>query len=142
MNSGMIWPGPGSDEYETPPWLFKALDTEFGFDWDAAARPENAKCSNWTGDVEAVRPPAGARVFCNPPYSKIDLFVSIALDHVLGVWVLLVPNRTGTAWFQRLSESGRPEFRFLRKRVCFYLDGKECTAPRFDSIVAIIRGKQ
>ena len=32
-------------EWETPQWLFEALDAEFGFTLDSCSTPENAKYS-------------------------------------------------------------------------------------------------
>lgn len=131
-------PGPSNDEYETPEWLFKALDTEFGFTLDGAATKENAKLPHWRGEgmIPGWR---GERVFCNPPYSSIVQFVDSAFTAELAVLVL--PNRTDTAWFQRLANNPRVELRFFRKRVRFWLNGKETDAPRFGTILAIIRPK-
>ena len=36
-----------SDEWETPPALFAALDSEFHFTTDVAAIPDNAKCAHF-----------------------------------------------------------------------------------------------
>jgi phage N-6-adenine-methyltransferase len=138
MNEGMNAAGPSNDEYETPEWLFKALDTEFGFTFDAAATRKNAKCGLFSSDINETTIPPGERVYCNPPYSKIDTFVNIALfgPHL---WVMLLPSRTDTGWFRRLNESPRVTLRFLRKRVRFCLNGKEADSPRFGSIIAIVR---
>ena len=150
MNDGMNVQGPGNDDYETPLWLFKALDTEFGFTFDAAANGANHLCDQWTEDIASALANnhlRGHRVFCNPPYTLIDLFVSAA--QISGTfWVLLLPARTGTAWFQALRETSEVEIRFLRKRIQFLLDGKfplgkdgKPQGPRFDSILAITRPK-
>lgn len=130
--------GPSNDEYETPPWLFKALDTEFGFTFDGAASEANALIPHYATVESELLDWSGERVFVNPPYSNIDLFVRRAL-YMDGFAVLLLPSRTGTEWFQRLKESPRVELRFLRKRIRFYLNGKEEASPRFDSIIAIVR---
>ena len=137
--------GPSNDEYETPLWLFKALDTEFGFTFDAAANEKNHLCDRWTDDLLGRKPDPGSRVFCNPPYSKIDMFVDFAL-HRNELWVLLLPSRTGNDWFRKLTESPKVQIRFLRKRIQFLIDGKpplgkdgKPQGPRFDSLIAIVK---
>lgn len=164
MNSGMMVHGPSNDHYETPPCLFTALDTEFGFGFDAAAREEAIEVehnggpllltgSNWlckqrTSNIEvgikAIRA-SGERVWCNPPYSKIDLFVTLALQSP-NLWCFLLPSRTGTDWYHRLLWSERVIIRPMRKRIQFLLNGQpplgkdgKPQGPRFDSLVAIVR---
>lgn len=145
MNDGLNKAGPGCDDYETPPWLFKALDSEFGLTCDAAASRDNALCASWTGDIDgwmANLTPDDPRwrYFCNPPYSDIYKFVR----HALGggeLWVKLLPVRTDTDWFHMLVESGRCEFRYFRKRIRFYLGSKPTDSPRFASMVVIVRPK-
>ena len=143
MNSGMNVQGPGNDEFETPPWLVKALDTEFGFTFDAAAQENNKLFEKWSNNVEvsfAAGEFLGERVFCNPPYSIIDIFIKPALESQAAVWVFLVPSRTGTGWFQKLwDHRDRIEFRFLRKRIAFCINGEAAGSPRFDSVIAIVR---
>ncbi len=63
--------GHGRIEYNTPQWLFDALNVEFGFTVDAAAAKGNAKCKryysaeddglakDWTDEVVWVNPPYG-----------------------------------------------------------------------------------
>lgn len=142
MNEGMNVKGPSNDEYQTPAWLFRALDSEFGFTLDGAANETNHLCPKWTDNIDndnGLARLAHERVFCNPPYSLIEKFVKIALfTSGAEVWVLLLPARTGTRWFQLLNENPRVELRFLRKRVKFCLDGKEEASPRFDSVIAIV----
>ena len=44
-----------SDEWETPRWLFEALNAEFGFDLDPCCTKENAKCARFfTRDVDGL----------------------------------------------------------------------------------------
>lgn len=141
-NAGMNAKGPNSDEWRTPEWLFKALDTEFGFTFDAAAQEGNALCKGWTNDIEAAEKVGMLKdqiIFCNPPYTKIPLFVRI-LGRAKATSVLLLPARTGTGWF--LTLWGMATLRFFRKRVEFLLpDGTPSGSPRFDSLVAIVRGR-
>jgi phage N-6-adenine-methyltransferase len=149
MNSGMNVQTSESDEYETPPWLFKALDTEFRFTFDAAADIDNKLCQVWTNDIERTTIPSGAVIFCNPPYSNIEPFVR-CLTNSSGTTVFLLPIRSGTAWFAHLNKLRcwpNVEFRFFRKRIHFLIDGKEPinpktlkpSGPRFDSMIVVVR---
>ena len=81
----------------------------------------------------------GQRVFCNPPYSKIDKWVAKAFyetrnDNTLVV--LLIPSRTDTRYFHNYIY-GRSEIRFIKGRLKFS-DGKG-SAP-FPSMLVIFRG--
>ena len=147
-NSGMDAHGPSNDNYETPPWLYKALDTEFGFDFDAAANVANHLCDLWSKDILVSERDDALKdriIFCNPPYSKVEMFVKIALRSSARKWVFLIPSRTGTDWFHLLANSKKVTFRFMRKRIQFLLngvpplgkDGKP-QGPRFDSVIAIV----
>lgn len=101
MNTGFNVATKLSDEWQTPQWLYDALDGEFGFTLDGAATPLNAKCKRYstaTCHVSWI----GERVFCNPPYSDIETFVRLALEAELAV--LLLPVRTDSNWHRILCE--------------------------------------
>lgn len=137
-NSGMNARGKRSDEWCTPPRLFAMLDSEFNFTLDGAATRENAKCERYCG-VDTPNPDelwTGARVFCNPPYSRIQEFVERAF--LAQVAVLLLPVRTDTDWFHLLIER-KVELRWLRKRVRFLENGVAMGSPRFASLIAVVR---
>lgn len=138
MNQGFNLKTKQSDEWQTPDWLFKALDSEFGFTLDAAATAENTKCKEYR-TVNAVPYWTGHRVFCNPPYSNIEWFVNKALSHDHDMAVLLLPVRTDNDWFRHLIEIKGVEIRYFRKRICFLENGKEQKSPRFASMIAIVR---
>lgn len=127
MNGGMNKPTSRTDHWETPDWLWRALDTEFGFTYDPC--PLHAE---FDGLIEDWR---GERVFINPPYSNIAPWVEKAKEADLAV--LLLPVRTDSDWFRALLRSGA-EIRFLRKRIPFLLEGKEMKGPRFASLVAVL----
>ena len=129
-----------SDEWETPQWLFDALNAEFGFTLDGAATKENAKCKEFNSKDNRIGYGwATNRVFCNPPYSDIGWFVDVAmLDE--GLAVLLLPVRTDNDWFRGLIESPRVSIRFFRKRIAFVADGVAMKSPPFASMVVIING--
>lgn len=111
------------DDWGTPTALYDLLDREFRFDLDAAASPENRKCSRYlTAEEDALRADIFDRtVFCNPPYGK-DMLRWISAF----VWwsasgctvVALLPANTDTEWFQLAFESAN-DVRFLKGRVQF-----------------------
>jgi len=142
MNRGMNVPGPLADEYETPGWLFRALDAEFGFDLDPCATKETAKCKTFytITDDGLKQDWSGARAFINPPYSQADAWVAAALEQHVQLAALLLPVRTDNDWFRRLEENRRVTIRHFRKRIRFLLNGRELNSPRFTSLVAIVRG--
>ena len=112
-----------SDDWETPPAVFDALDQEFGFEMDAAARLDNAKMqpcltpeqdalvSDWYeaffgGDREIARINRAAGVvapicWLNPPYSRVRAFIAKAAEEAQKgcTVVCLVPARTDTRWW-------------------------------------------
>lgn len=141
MNRGMNAQTEQSDDWETPPWLFRALDTEFRFTFDAAANETNTKCKKWSDNIgrdHKLAIDVTDIVFCNPPYSDIDLFVDYAFESA-SVWVLLLPAKIDNGWFARLIHSPRCELRWFRKRIQFWENGVEMKSPRFTSVIAIVR---
>lgn len=130
-----------SDEWETPQWLFDALNAEFGFTFDAAATKDNHKCRRWTDDIGDAEIYARDHIFCNPPYSDIETFVDFALSPGEDTdWVLLLPVRTDNDWFRRLIESRNVTIRYFRKRIAFVADGVAMKSPPFASMVVIVNG--
>lgn len=60
-------------DWRTPKDFFRELDQEFHFGLDAAASPENAKCSCFfTPEMNGLSLPWSGygSVFCNPPYGR------------------------------------------------------------------------
>lgn len=117
------------DERETPPELFKALDDRFGFTLDAAASAKNAKLPRFNSLEDPNRFDwKGERVWCNPPYSEIRVWVEKALISGAELVYLLVPNWTDRAWWQELIEPCRDRGQGLRTefmpRHRFLKDGK------------------
>ena len=130
-----------SDEWETPEGLFSALDSEFHFDLDPCATSGNHKCDNYYTKEEdgLTKSWGGRRVFCNPPYSKIAVWVEKAYretrtDNTLVV--LLIPSRTDTRYFHDFIYH-RSEIRFWKGRLRF--SGADHNAP-FPSMIVIFRG--
>lgn len=136
MNTPVMF-GSAGDERATPKSTFEELNREFSFDLDAAASEHNYKCDLYFGPG-GIAPDAlveewggtGAVVFCNPPYSKADQFVSKARTEADkgAVIVLLLPVRSDTRWWHGLLWDGvlhqpRPgvEVRLLAGRLAFEL---------------------
>lgn len=142
--------------WATPRDLFSELDSEFGFDLDAAAMSHNALCRAWLGPDhpdphrrDALRFPDWAdvtepgetergAVFLNAPYGvKLGPFTQrAALTAKNGRPVVgLLPGRTDTAWFHRwVLPYG--EVRFMQGRLRF---GDSANSAPFPSIIVVWR---
>lgn len=60
-------------------------------------------------------------LFCNPPYSNIEPFVDYMINHSKKGYnvTMLLPVRTGTKWFKKLLDLGRPRILFFTQRLHF-----------------------
>jgi len=141
------------DVRETPPELFNPLHEKVGFTIDVAASHDNAKCGNYytedgqywvceTGiiGVEGMNGLTGDwiahKVWCNPPFSQMDRWVSKAWKSTgaESVHMLSPATRTEQGWWQRMVEpyrDGRKSFQgwvlrtqFLPGRTNFLKNGK------------------
>ena len=130
-----------TDLWETPQEFFNQLDSEFHFDLDVCALPENAKCARYyTPDQNGLIQPWKGIVWCNPPYGRnIGNWVKTGYLASLNgaVVVMLLPARTDTRWFHDFVY-GKAEIRFVRRRLKF--GGSKNSAP-FPSMVVIFRGR-
>ena len=131
-----------TDLWETPQALFDRLDAEFGFDLDACALPQNAKCAAYyTPEQDALSQPWDGVVWCNPPYGRnIGKWVQKAHEENRrnnNYIVMLLPARTDTRWFHDYI-LGKAEIRFIRGRLKF--GGSKNSAP-FPSMVVVFRPK-
>ncbi len=103
-------PSQPKDERFTPRPDFSAFDAEFRFSLDAAATAANALCPRYCTreDSGLLRPWAGERVWCNPPWSQLPWWVDKAwreLQSQCPLSVLLLPdNRMHQRWWQTLVE--------------------------------------
>lgn len=140
----------GRDNWETPQALYETLDREFGFTLDAAANGENAKTDLYLGESDIPGEDGlssswgGHIVFCNPPYSQIKNWAKKANLEALGgaLVVMVVPARTGAAWFR---ENMAPwEVRFLTKRLKFEENGEPgaWSAPFDSAVIVMARGRE
>ena len=126
-----------SDEWSTPQDLFDWLNFMFQFTLDPCATPENAKVKKYftKPDNGLVKSWSRERVFCNPPYSEVELWAQKAAteaDTAGALVALLVPARTDTKWFQKYC-IGRAII-FLKGRLKF--GGHKNSAP-FPSVVVL-----
>lgn len=112
----------------TSPEWFAELHARFRFTLDVAALPENAKLSAYlTPNEDGLKQSwAGERIWCNPPFSQLEPWVSKAHKETdAPVIVMCVPaNRTEQGWWHRWIEpyrdmGGRLRTEFIRGRQRF-----------------------
>jgi phage N-6-adenine-methyltransferase len=134
----------GSQVWQTPPALFRALHQEFDFTIDVAADDGNAVVDRYLdADIDALTQSwAGERVFANPPYGRdlaswLDKAIVEAQEHGALV-VMVLPARTGNAWFHR-HVLPHAEIRFIRGRLNFTIGGGGRKNAPFDSMVVVFR---
>ena len=128
-----------TDNWATPPELFKDLDNEFKFTLDPCASEENHKCAKYFTKEEngLLQDWGGQRVYCNPPYGRtVGNWVEKAAKESRKentIVVMLLPARTDTKWFHEYIY-GRATIRFIRGRLKF--GGSKNSAP-FPSMIVI-----
>jgi site-specific DNA-methyltransferase (adenine-specific) len=102
-------------EWETPQPLFGKLSWAYGgFDLDACATPQNAKCPRcFTKAEDGLAQKWEGKVFCNPPYGReIGKWVKKAWESSEegALVVCLLPARTDTLWWQTYVTRGHVYF--------------------------------
>ncbi len=134
----------GNDEYETPDDTFEHWNDRLRLNCDVAATKDNAKLKNFmTQEQDGLRLSwHGLRVWCNPPYSQIDLWVEKAIRETeIGcpIVCLLLPSRTDRPWFTKLDNlrSQRCYLEYIKGRLKF--KGAPSSAP-FPSLIAVVFG--
>jgi phage N-6-adenine-methyltransferase len=118
---------------------FNLISDRFGpFDLDVAAAPHNAKCETfYTREDDGLAQPWSGRVWCNPPYSDLNAWVSKAweeLDNCEIIVMLLPANRTEQKWWQEHVEPYRDQGGALHTQ---FLAGR----MRFDRPQAVVGPK-
>ncbi|HHC4894164.1 TPA: DNA N-6-adenine-methyltransferase [Escherichia albertii] len=88
----------GSDCWRTPPLLFRNLHHEFCFTLDGAATEHDTLLPRFTDDISR-QSWVSEKVFCNPPFSMAERFLSKAPE--ADVCVCLVPHRSKTTYWLR-----------------------------------------
>ncbi len=127
-----------TDEWDTPQWLFDALDKEFGFTLDPCCTTENATCEKYYTMIEngLLQDWGTETVFMNPPYSEANPWMRKAYGAAQegATVVCLIPSRTDTAWWHDYAMKG--EIRLLRGRLKY---GKAENSAPFPSAVIVFR---
>lgn len=138
--------GHGRIEYNTPQWLFDALNVEFGFTVDAAAAKNNAKCKRyWSAEDDGLAKDwADEVVWVNPPYGKgiTTKWVAKAYHESKrgATVVMVVPVRADAKWWHDYAM--KAEVRLFRNRLNFDNDhGAKHYAP-FATAVLVFRPYQ
>lgn len=99
------------DSWQTPEWLFTALDLEFGFYLDAAASDSNALCARYLTEQDdslTAEWVSHGAIWCNPPYSNIRPWVEKAAEQSRKQnqpVVMLVPEDMSVGWFLQALKS-------------------------------------
>jgi len=135
-----------SDNWQTPPKLYKDLNDEFDFDYD----PCPINFEEITEETDGLTKSWGLRNFVNPPYSRKgkESFVKKAIEQSNKgkLCVLLLPVSTSTILFHDYIQPNADEIRFLRGRVKFigtntYGEKVSTKAGMHDSMIVIFKGK-
>lgn len=128
-----------TDVWSTPQDLFDSLNKEFGFNLDACAIPENAKCKKFfSPEQDGLSKEWHGVVWCNPPYGRsITKWIAKAASSK-ATTVMLLPARTDTRWFHEYIYE-KVETRFLRGRLKF--GGSKNSAP-FPSMIVVFRNHE
>lgn len=128
-----------TDNWETPPEVFKDLNNEFKFTLDPCASEDNHKCNKYFTKEEngLIQDWGGQCVYCNPPYGRnVGDWVAKAAKESRKentIVVMLLPARTDTKWFHKYIY-GHATIRFIRGRLKF--GGSKNSAP-FPSMIVI-----
>ncbi|MBL4068248.1 phage N-6-adenine-methyltransferase [Escherichia coli] len=99
------------DCWQTPLWLFDALDIEFGFWLDSAASDKNALCAHWLTEADDALNSewvSHGAIWNNPPYSNIRPWVEKAAEQCIQqrqTVVMLVPEDMSVGWFSKALEN-------------------------------------
>lgn len=103
-----------SDKWATPADLYDTLNQEFHFNFDPCP-------ITWEeGDPDGLTLDWGTSTFCNPPYSKVGLWIRKAHEE----WkkgktvVMLINAITDTVAFHEYIYH-QAELRFIKGRLCF-----------------------
>ena len=130
-----------SYEWETPQDLFDELNSEFRFDVDVCAIPQNAKCKKYFSPIQdGLLQEWNGVCWMNPPYgSQINRWIKKAyISSLKGATVVcLIPSRTDTKWWHNYAMKG--EIRFIKGRVKF--GGCKDSAP-FPSAIIIFKSNE
>ena len=147
-------------EWQTPDDFYSVLCAEFGFQVDAAASPENARCHYiLTPEDDALSDDIAwitegrhmldsgdiYRIYCNPPYTNVLPWVEKAHAEAQkspsAVVCLVAHAGLATEWFARAVELAT-EIRLCRPRIQFVAPpGVQQSSNARDSVVMVFRRK-
>lgn len=129
------------DDRGTPQDFWDELNARHHFTLDVAASVFNAKTpAFYTRSDDGLEQPWSGSVWCNPPYSALDAWVTKAwrewdAKHVDSIVMLLPANRPEQPWWQKGVEPfrDRPDspltVRFLPGRLRFVKPGSRTVGP-------------
>lgn len=120
-----------SDEYYTPPAIVASLGT---FDLDPCAGPSQHARRNITPPADGLAIAWRGRVWLNPPYSNVHLWLDRFMEH--GNGIALVNARPDAAWWQKLAERATALL-FIAGRVKFLTPGGEKRNPPVGSVLVV-----
>ncbi len=142
-----------SDDYQTPKWLFDALDKVYRFDLDAACTRESCLAPNgfyfdYGYDALKEQWEKYDRIFVNPPYSKragpLSEWVRIMWWTVLfhrKLVVAILPATPNTKWFGYIK--GSANVFYPERRIAFNTpDGKPTKSARHDTMIVTWNGHE
>ncbi|MBN6075773.1 phage N-6-adenine-methyltransferase [Aggregatibacter actinomycetemcomitans] len=96
--------------WQTPKYVFNAMDRKYRFDLDACANADNALCPRFVTESDDITKNAtqsavkfSSRVWMNPPYSNPMPFVQAAIGLMRErdcTVVMLLPADKSTKWYR------------------------------------------
>ena len=127
-----------TEEWETPDYVFLALNKEFNFHLDVCATSENSKCKIYFDkSVDGLkREWSPFRCWVNPPYGRdISKWMKKAFSESQrgALVVCLIPSRTDTKWWHD-SVMKSSVIRFVSGRISF---GTSKNSAPFPSCIVI-----
>lgn len=132
-----------TDEWETPTWLIRVIEEEFGpITLDPCATAENSKgLLYFPKEDNGLIQQWHGLTFVNPPYSEVAAWTEKSYQEAFAgnaTVLLLVAARTDTRWWWKWVRQG--EVRLIQGRLRFDLNGEEIkvSAP-FPSALVIFR---
>ena len=132
-------------DWETPEWLFSALNEEFEFTLDVCATDETAKCKKYYTPIQngLAQDWTDERCFMNPPYGReIVKWMSKAYSESKkgATVVCVVPVRPDAKWWQNYAM--KAEIRFFRQRIKFKQGGKRSDVAPFATAIVVFKPYQ
>jgi phage N-6-adenine-methyltransferase len=119
-----INPGNENDDFRTPRDLFTAFNDRFDFTLDVAASKQNSLCvSFFDKDTDGLKQKWTGSVWCNPPYSNPEAWLSKGLAELevgnCETVVYLLNVDTSTRWFHDLIMPFALEVHLIKGRIQF-----------------------